>query len=109
MKAVPFAFLAETEPLELQHVDHRIIVVGFKKIDIVRSDRCLRVERVAIHRPAAAILHRIVGKGIVPLNGAEQSGEAQAKFYRGRAPHHQKSLRAGARHDAVEQSQRVGH
>jgi hypothetical protein len=37
------AFVAKAKPLELQHIDHRIVVVGFEKIDIRRTDPRLRV------------------------------------------------------------------
>ena len=68
----------------------------------------LRVELVAIERPAAAHLDRIVGKRVVPLDGAEDAHEGQTEARARSSRHHQESFGAGARHHAIEQFQRIG-
>src|SRR4029453_2112424 len=50
-----FALGAETEILDLEHADNRIIVVDLDHIDVGGSDACRGVELIAIHRPAAAV------------------------------------------------------
>src|SRR5271168_97145 len=61
---------AETETLELQNVDDRIVVINFDEIHVVGADASLLIKCVAVHGPTTAILHRIVGKGVVPFDGA---------------------------------------
>ncbi len=99
---------AEAQILELQHVDHGIVVVGLEEIDVVRRDAGHAVEFAAVHCPAAAILDRIVGVGVVPFDGAENPPEAQAEAARLRLAHDQIGLGAGTGHDAVEQMHRLG-
>ena len=96
------ALAAESQILELQQRDHRIVVIGLHQVDRLRPDPRLRPQRVAIHRPAAAQLHRIVGKRIVPLDRAEQAHIAAVRARRARAFHHQESVGAGAGHHAVD-------
>ena len=73
-----------------------------------RADAGLRIHLVAIERPAAAILDRIVGKGVVPLDGRQDARIGQAEFFGLAAAQHQKGIGAGARHDAVIKPQRIG-
>ena len=85
----PFAFLAEAEILDLHHADDRIVVVGREDVDVLRADSGLRIKLVAIERPAAAILDRVVGKRVVPLDGRQNARVRQAELFapvRGAAP-----------------------
>src|SRR5256885_12404222 len=63
------ALAAEAEVFELQERDHRVVVVGLDEIHVARSGAGLRVEILAIERPAGAHLHRIRGKGVTPSDG----------------------------------------
>src|SRR5262249_5902632 len=42
-KSRPLAFAAETQALKFQHIDHRVVVIGFEEVDILRPDARLRV------------------------------------------------------------------
>ena len=50
----PLALAAEAEILELHHRDHRVVVVGLDEVDVAGPDAGLRVERLALERPAGA-------------------------------------------------------
>ena len=89
----------------MQHRDHRIIVIGLHQIYRIRSDRCVAPQRIGIHCPASAPLNWIVGEAIVPLDRGQHACAWQAKRGCPRSVHHQKTLRAGAGHHAVEQVQ----
>ena len=104
----PLALLAEAEVLELHHDDHRIVVVGLDEIDVARLEPGHRPELVDIERPAAAHLHRIGRKGVVPLDGRQDADERQVERLRRILAAHQERLGAGARHHAVEQMDRIG-
>ena len=104
----PLAFLAEAEILKLHHDDDRIVVIGLDEIDVARLEPSHRPELIDIERPAAAHLHRIVRKGIVPLDGRQDADERQIERLRRILAAHQERLRARARHHAVEQMDRIG-
>ena len=84
MKSAPSPLPQKPRPSICSSVDDRIVVVGLQKIDILRADAGLRVKLVAVERPAAAVLNRIVRKGIVPLDGAEDARIGQAELFRRR-------------------------
>src|ERR1700677_5038316 len=54
-----FALGAKAEILDLQDVDHGIVVIGLDQVDIGRPDAGRFVQAIAVHHPAAAILPRI--------------------------------------------------
>ena len=103
-----FALGAEAEVLELQHDDDRIVVVGLDEVDRLGRRAGLRVEVVAVDAPAAAQQHRVVGEGVVALDRAAHEHVGEAEVARALLAHHQERLGAGARHDAVEQVDRLG-
>ena len=72
-----FALASEAEVLDLHQADDRIIIIDLDHIDIGRSDTGHLIETVAIHRPAPAVLDRIVGKRIVPLDRTGEPGMGQ--------------------------------
>ena len=102
-----FALLAEAEILDLHDVDDRIVIVGGDDIDVRRADPGLRIHFVAIERPSATILNWIVGIGVVPLDGRQNTRIGQVELLSLAAAQHQKRLRAGARHDAVVEAQGI--
>src|SRR5437667_149374 len=102
------ALAAEAEVFELQERNHRVVVVGLDEIHVARPGAGLRVEILAIERPAGAHLHRIRGKGIMPFDGPHQGCERNAERFCTLFAPYQKSLGTRARHDAVEQMQRLG-
>ena len=104
----PLAFLAEAKVFKLHHDDDRIVVIGLDEIDVAGLQPSHRPELIDIERPAAAHLHRIGRKGIVPLDGRQDADERQVERLRGVLAAHQECLRAGAGHHAVEQMDRIG-
>ena len=99
---------AETEVLDLHQGDHGIIVIGLEKVDVLWCDARLIVERLAVERPAAAKLDRILGIGVVALDRGEKPRVRKIELFRRGAPHHEEAVGAGARHDAIEEADRVG-
>ena len=71
--------LPQKPDLKLQHIDHRVVVIGFEKIDVVRPYAGLFVEFIAVQGPTAAILDRIVRKGIVPFDRAKKPREGRPR------------------------------
>ena len=93
--------MAEAEIRELHRYDHWIIVINLQIIDIGRADPGRGPELINIHSPAAAQLHRILGKGVVSFDRRQNAGSSKATslgdFRRG----HDKRLGSGAGHDAI--------
>src|SRR2546426_8376186 len=103
-----FALAAEAEVLELQERNHRVVVVGLHEVHVARAGAGLRVELFAIERPAGAHLHRIRGKGVMPFDGPHERYERNAERFCAVFTQYQKPFGTRARHDAVEQMQRLG-
>ena len=82
------AWGAKAEPFQLQGDDDGIVVIGLQQADAGRCCAGLGVEFGAIHRPAAAHLHRVIRVGVVAFNGAAQMGVGEAEVASGGLVHH---------------------
>ncbi len=71
--------LAEAEILKLHHGDDGIVVIGLHEINVVGCQAGHVIELAAIHRPAAAGLHRVFRESIVPFNRRQDARERQAE------------------------------
>src|SRR5437773_9245737 len=103
-----FAFAAEAEILELHDADNRIIVIDLDQVDVRRPDARGSVKIIPVHHPAAAMLDRIVGQGVVPFDGAGEPRVRQAQTPCATLAHYETCVGARARHAPVEQATRIG-
>ena len=85
-----------------------IVVVGLDEVDVGGPCAGLRVELVAIDRPAAAQLDRIVGKALCRSMVPRMRAKRKLERCRALLAHHQEGLGAGAGHHAIEQVERIG-
>ena len=71
------ALAAKSQILDLHEADDRIIVIGLDEIHIFGANAGVVVKPVHIHGPTAPDLDRIVGIGVVPLDGGENCDKRQ--------------------------------
>src|SRR5580704_11995321 len=97
----PFALGAESKVLDLHDLDDGVVVIGLEKVDVARLDAGLIEQIFAIERPSAAKLNGVIGKCVMPFDGAENAGMGESQLLCDVAAGHEKSFGACARHDAV--------
>src|SRR5262245_3823987 len=93
---------AEAEIFKLHHRYDRIIVVRLDEIDIPRREGGHRPQFADIELPAAAYLHWIVRKGVVPLDCRQDANARQIERLGYIFATHDKGLGACAWHHAIE-------
>src|SRR5688572_30752810 len=103
-----FALLAEAQVLELHERDYGIVVVGLHEVDVAGLALRLRVELVAVERPAGAYLHRVGSEGVVAFDGGFELNARQTEGPGAALREDKKTFGARAGHDAVEEVQRLG-
>ena len=108
MKSGPSPLAQKPRSSIWNHADDGIIVIGLDHIDVGGADACGFVEAVAVHHPAAAILHGIIRECVVTLDGTSQPRMRQPKASRALFAHDEECVGAGAGHHAIEQPKRVG-
>src|SRR5262245_3951885 len=92
----------EADIFKLNHRYDRIIVIRLDKIDILRREAGHRPQFADIELPAAAYLHWIVRKGVVPLDRRQDANARQIERLGDIFAAHDKGLCARAWHHAVE-------
>src|SRR6185503_12110972 len=103
------ALCTEAEVLDLHQRDYRVVVVRLQEVDVARTDAGLGVEFVAIERPAATHLDRIVRIRVVALDGSEDPRIWEPEFPRTLDRKDEETLGARAGHHTVEEAQRLGN
>src|SRR6516165_12812867 len=100
---------AETEVFKLHHRYDRIIVISLDEIDILRREAGHRPQFTAIELPAAAYLHWIFRKGVMPLDCRQDANAWQIERLGDIFAAHDKGLGARAWHHAIEEMYRIGN
>src|SRR5262249_39326562 len=93
---------AEAEIFKLHHRYDRIIVIRLDEIDIFRREARQRPQFIDIELPAAAYLHWIVRKGVVPLDRRQDANARQIERLGDIFATHDKGLGAFAWHPSIE-------